>query len=579
MAATIRNGSKGSDVKTLQKFLMDNGYDVGSTGADGIFGSKTQAAVKQYQKDNGLTVDGIVGKNTWASINSASNSSKNNNNAPTTKLINGVEDQALQDKAFNNTFNESDYADIMEQKDKLNTSITNLEKLTSVEDIIDPSTMAALNERFQVSDAYNQAMAYTNQLLEQLSTGRTSYTDQIKDMMNKIQNRDEFEYDVDNDQLFQQALASAMNSGKSAMQDTIGQASSLTGGYGSTYATSAGNQAYNSFIEDAYNNLPEYYQMAMEAYQMEGQEMYNQLGMLQAADESEWNKLYSSWDANFKNAQNIWNQDFSTWEAGVSQAYNSAQLQLSEHNTLVDDAYKMYSANMDMYESMYSKAWDNWDSEVKQAQAAVSAYQTDYWSQKDLDYKYDTLEETKRQFDKEFSANYTSDGNGGYVAKDKNGSSSSFKLSDTEISKCKEIIANGGSRDDVLDYLNAKGNLPQTDEDDATLDTILGIGGGNGGTTSGSVKTGDVSNFRVTEGDNFDVNVNGTNCRVENHGKVTDEATVNKLNKLGVANNKAFVYNGEGYVKYGDGFYKIGATNILFWKTNGYSDLLGGLSQ
>jgi hypothetical protein len=48
-----------------------------------------------------------------------------------------------------------------------------------------------------------------------------------------------------------------MNSGKSAMQDTIGQASALTGGYGSTYATSAGNQAYNAFIEDAYNNLPE----------------------------------------------------------------------------------------------------------------------------------------------------------------------------------------------------------------------------------------------------------------------------------------------------------------------------------
>ena len=40
----------------------------------------------------------------------------------------------------------------------------------------------------------------------------------------------------------------------------------MTGGYGSTYATTAGNQAYNAFIEDAYDNLPQYYQMAMEAY-------------------------------------------------------------------------------------------------------------------------------------------------------------------------------------------------------------------------------------------------------------------------------------------------------------------------
>ena len=85
--------------------------------------------------------------------------------------------------------------------------------------------------------------------------------------MTQIQNREDFEYDVDKDPLFQQALASAMNSGKTAMQDTIGQASALTGGYGSTYATSVGNQAYNAYIEDAYNNLPEYYNMALQAYQ------------------------------------------------------------------------------------------------------------------------------------------------------------------------------------------------------------------------------------------------------------------------------------------------------------------------
>ena len=81
--------------------------------------------------------------------------------------------------------------------------------------------------------------------------------------MGQIQNRDKFSYDVDNDVLFQQYLASSMASGKTAMQDTMGQASALTGGYGSTYATSAANQQYNAYIQDAYNNLPEYYQMAM----------------------------------------------------------------------------------------------------------------------------------------------------------------------------------------------------------------------------------------------------------------------------------------------------------------------------
>jgi g-D-glutamyl-meso-diaminopimelate peptidase len=50
----------------LQWLLNDKGFDCGN--ADGIFGAKTLAAVKTYQKAHGLTADGIVGRNTWKSI-------------------------------------------------------------------------------------------------------------------------------------------------------------------------------------------------------------------------------------------------------------------------------------------------------------------------------------------------------------------------------------------------------------------------------------------------------------------------------------------------------------------------------
>lgn len=63
---TIRSRSKGTQVKVLQWLLSQNGYDVGTV--DGIFGSKTLAAVKAYQKAKGLSVDGIVGHDTWSSI-------------------------------------------------------------------------------------------------------------------------------------------------------------------------------------------------------------------------------------------------------------------------------------------------------------------------------------------------------------------------------------------------------------------------------------------------------------------------------------------------------------------------------
>ena len=61
-AATLKQGSRGDLVKTVQQKLIKWGYLKGS--ADGIFGAKTKAAVIAFQKKNGLTADGIVGKRT-----------------------------------------------------------------------------------------------------------------------------------------------------------------------------------------------------------------------------------------------------------------------------------------------------------------------------------------------------------------------------------------------------------------------------------------------------------------------------------------------------------------------------------
>ena len=65
---TLRKGASGEYVTLLQTLLIQRGYSVGATGADGKFGAKTEAAVKAFQKDNGLSVDGVVGRNTWAAL-------------------------------------------------------------------------------------------------------------------------------------------------------------------------------------------------------------------------------------------------------------------------------------------------------------------------------------------------------------------------------------------------------------------------------------------------------------------------------------------------------------------------------
>ena len=81
-AAVLRQGSKGNEVKEVQRRLKQWGYYSGSV--DGVFGSGTKAAVVAFQKKNGLTADGVVGKATYQALgmtNSYNVLSGSNNNS------------------------------------------------------------------------------------------------------------------------------------------------------------------------------------------------------------------------------------------------------------------------------------------------------------------------------------------------------------------------------------------------------------------------------------------------------------------------------------------------------------------
>ena len=77
--ALSKYGSRGSEVTQIQTKLKRWGYHSGSI--DGIYGSETLAAVKYFQRKNGLTVDGIAGKKTLEAMgifNSSGNSNSSN---------------------------------------------------------------------------------------------------------------------------------------------------------------------------------------------------------------------------------------------------------------------------------------------------------------------------------------------------------------------------------------------------------------------------------------------------------------------------------------------------------------------
>ena len=69
--STIRKGSKNDDVKWAQNLLLALGYELPKYGADGSFGNETDAAVRAFQRDEGLDVDGVIGAKTWAALDKA----------------------------------------------------------------------------------------------------------------------------------------------------------------------------------------------------------------------------------------------------------------------------------------------------------------------------------------------------------------------------------------------------------------------------------------------------------------------------------------------------------------------------
>ena len=424
----------------------------------------------------------------------------------TTPKLNGVDDATLSTMTSNFTAsNEQTKA-----QESANKQLSDFQSLASNKNIISDSTWDAINTQFVVPSAVTEADAYLKSQLSQIQSGKTSYTDQIKDMMSQIMNRDKFSYDVDADPLFQQALASAMNSGKTAMQDTIGQASALTGGYGSTYATSAGNQAYNAFIEDAYNNLPQYYQMAMEAYQAEGDEMYRQLGMLSDADATEYGRMVDAYNATSQYRNQMYNEAYSMYRDNKSDAFGKANLQLSENQQIVNNAFNSYQASADYANTLYEREYQSWADKVSQATNLAGMLNTDWWNatqynegvrqyeqnfaeeqrqyneslaeeqrqynqnyaqtekwnQKEIDYKYAALWQDQNQFNTKLQSDAEKDAKKG-----------SYSFTPSEIAYLKDIdnSAGGGEQgiDAVMIELEAMGKSPSTAEEADILYNLL----------------------------------------------------------------------------------------------------------
>lgn len=346
---TLRIGSKGNDVKKLQQAL-------GIT-ADGIYGSQTAAAVKAYQKKNGLSVDGIAGNQTLGKLYGSSTTT--NKTSTSTATNSGFKPSATT-YAYKNT---------VTQKEK---ELNALGKF-AYDDYVQPDT---------VTEAFNKINALQK-------PGEFQYGNQqaLDDILNRLMNGEKFSYDVNGDALYQQYKDQFVNQGQLAMQDAMGQAAAMTGGYGNSYAQSVGQQTYQGYLQQLNDKIPELYKLALDKYNMDRQDLKDQYGLL---------------------------KDDKVFEYGLHR--DAVDDYNTERAYLTDQAWRLSDDAWDKYKTGQEQKFDEYSTEYGIIKDALDRADTNYWSGYGQDYKAaqdkiandlalqqlqldrDKLTESKRQF-------------------------------------------------------------------------------------------------------------------------------------------------------------------------------------
>jgi hypothetical protein len=197
----------------------------------------------------------------------------------------------------------------------------------------DDELMPFSYQPYQKSDAVKQA----DDLLRQHAASKPSgyqfkYQADMDSLMSQIQNRKAFQYDVNGDALYQQYKDRFIHNGQRAMQDTMGQAAALTGGYGSSYAQNVGQQAYNEYMMGLNDVIPELYQLARDKYDRETSRMKEQYAMLADLDARDYsrhqddqNTYYAELDRLTENARYVAKQDYDQYMADYDTAYKKYQ--------------------------------------------------------------------------------------------------------------------------------------------------------------------------------------------------------------------------------------------------------------
>lgn len=167
---------------------------------------------------------------------------------------------------------------------------------------------------------------------------KSKYDNQLNTLYEQIMGREPFKYNVNDDPVYQQYKNQYQMLGQQAMQDTVGNAAALTGGYGNSWAATAGSQAYQQYLQSINDVIPDLYSQAYARYAQEGQDLRNNMALTQGLRDTEYGEYRDSvgdWynDRDFANSfyDSEYARDYNNWASMLNYYQQLAAQENASH--------------------------------------------------------------------------------------------------------------------------------------------------------------------------------------------------------------------------------------------------------
>lgn len=200
--------------------------------------------------------------------------------------------------------------------------------------------------QYTPGSAVNAAESYLSDVLKNRpGSFEGKYTAQLDALYDRITNEERFSYDADTDPMYRMYERMYREKGENGLRDSMAAANTRTGGYGSSYAVSAGRAAYGSAMNELTQIVPELRAQAMETDAAERSLLRERYGLMSETDTNDYARYrdrVNDWQNERAYAassyENAYTADYGAWRDRLSMENERAALDRTEARNARDDA-------------------------------------------------------------------------------------------------------------------------------------------------------------------------------------------------------------------------------------------------